>query len=221
MSTNKHSFSHTHRIYYLDYLRIFATISVITIHISAMHWYTEPIQSFNWKILNIYNSAVSYAVPLFVMISGSLWLSNDHINFRKLFTKNIVRIITSFLFWSFLYAILHTIIIPICNNQEIFVKDFFIEWLTGRYHLWFCFMIIGLYMILPIIKRICEHDTLLSYVLCIFFIFTFLIPTIQVLPSLNWITKIANNMNLSLGSQYTFYFMLGFYLYKTNINKMS
>lgn len=46
------------RIVYLDWLRIFAIIGVITIHVTATHLYNESIGSFNWVILKGYNVAV-------------------------------------------------------------------------------------------------------------------------------------------------------------------
>lgn len=61
------------RITYLDYLKVFATFAVIILHVVAQNWYITDVNSFGWKTLNVYSSMVRWAVPVFVMISGSLF----------------------------------------------------------------------------------------------------------------------------------------------------
>lgn len=46
------------RIIYFDFIRVFAIIGVITIHVTAPPLYIEPVGTFNWVILNSYNMAV-------------------------------------------------------------------------------------------------------------------------------------------------------------------
>lgn len=93
-------------IIYLDILRIISTIAVIIIHISAQNWYNTSVSSFEWNVFNIFDSMFRWPVPIFVMISGTLFLdTNKIIDIKKLYQKNILRIITAFLFWSAVYSI--------------------------------------------------------------------------------------------------------------------
>ena len=63
------------RLLYLDWLRMFATFMVVTIHVSAPYvgtpYYDAPT---NWLGANFYESISRASVPLFVMISGALLL---------------------------------------------------------------------------------------------------------------------------------------------------
>jgi len=44
------------RIVFLDYLRVFAIIAVIILHVVANDWYGLKVREFNWNVLNVYDS---------------------------------------------------------------------------------------------------------------------------------------------------------------------
>ena len=62
------------RIIYFDYLRVLATMAVIFLHVAAQNWYNTDINTLNWHVFNIYDSIVRWGVPIFIMISGALFL---------------------------------------------------------------------------------------------------------------------------------------------------
>lgn len=74
------------RIEYLDLLRILASIAVVIIHICSSKWYAINSNTNEWSILNIYDSLSRWAVPVFVMISGAIFLSSDY-SIEKLYKK--------------------------------------------------------------------------------------------------------------------------------------
>lgn len=92
------------RIWYCDYLRIIATIGVVFIHVVDYYWKLVPFTSKEWMILNVFNSVVRSSVPIFVMISGVMFLSSTR-SLKDIYKKNILHIIISFLFWSTVYAL--------------------------------------------------------------------------------------------------------------------
>ncbi len=110
----------------------------MVLHLGAQNWYTTDVKSFAWNTFNFYDSIVRWAVPSFVMISGALFLQRD-IPFKKFFSKYIFRIVTAFLFWSFVYAVANY-----AKNKDI-IKALG-HFIMGHYHLWFLFMITGLYI---------------------------------------------------------------------------
>ena len=63
------------RILYFDFLRIFATLSVMVLHVTAQNWHGTSVSSFEWQTFNFFNSIVRWGVPIFVMISGALFLN--------------------------------------------------------------------------------------------------------------------------------------------------
>ena len=199
------------RIIYLDVLKILATFAVITMHVASIHWYTESPSSFNWNVFNFYDSIVRWAVPIFVMISGALFLNNSkELDIKKLYKKNIFRIITAFIFWSMFYTI---------KTNNFFVKGkasivpFFRSFIEGHYHLWFLYMIVGLYMMVPILRKVTADKKVTEYFLIISIIFSFIIPTICKMPT---ISKVLGYVNLNF--EYITYFVLGYYLSENEIS---
>ena len=201
---------------YFDFLRIFATFAVIILHVAAQNWSLVNINSFEWNIFNFYDSIVRWGVPIFVMISGSLFLNKDQ-SLKKLYTKNILRIITAFIFWSLIYTILF--------SKDQGIKNMIITFLKGHYHMWFLFMIVGLYMITPFIKKITENESLIKYFIILALIFCIIIPqTISIISikssSLgNLMQELVNKISLHIVLGYTLYYILGYYLDKKDISK--
>lgn len=206
------------RIEYFDLLRILATFSVVMLHVSAQNWFNVNINSYEWKIFNIYDSITRWTVPVFIMISGTLFLSKEY-NLKSIYYNKILRLIMSFIFWSSIYVFIFN------KNDNIFI--IINNFIKGENHMWFLFMIIGLYILSPIFKKITESECLTKYFLIIAFIVSFLLPQIINLLLLiqnKYIHVIANaikinlkNLNLVLG--YMGYFVLGYYLNNKNISK--
>jgi len=199
---------------YFDFLRIFATFAVIMIHVAAQNWYTTDINSIEWNIFNFYDSIVRWGVPIFIMISGSLFINKD-LSIKIIYKKYIFRIITAFIFWSIIYNILLSKSCSVQTTIETIIK--------GHYHMWFLFMIVGLYMITPLIKQITMNSNLTKYFIALGIIFAIIIPQTISLISIksaylgNFAQEIMNNINLHMILGYTVYYILGFYLDKTDI----
>lgn len=62
-----------------DYLRVLATFAVILLHVAASKWNYADVNGLEWQTYNFYDSIVRWAVPFFVMISGSLFLPRDSV----------------------------------------------------------------------------------------------------------------------------------------------
>ncbi|SFO21753.1 Acyltransferase family protein [Pseudobutyrivibrio sp. UC1225] len=88
---------------YCDYLRFFAVFAVCVLHVSAFNWACTDVNSLEWQVFNFYESIVRWGVPIFLMISGTLFL-NREISIKKLFSKYIFRMVVAFVFWSLFYA---------------------------------------------------------------------------------------------------------------------
>ena len=92
------------RIVYFDYLRIIAIFAVVVLHFAAQNWDNIDVSSFEWQVFNLYDAVAAWGVPVFVMISGALFLGKE-LTLKKLYGKYILRIVTAFFFWSVLYAL--------------------------------------------------------------------------------------------------------------------
>lgn len=206
------------RTIYFDYLRVFATFAVMILHISAQNWYSTDINGVQWQIFNFFESITRWGVPVFLMISGALFLNRD-ITIKKIYTKYILRMITSYFIWSAIYALF-----AVGSTQ-----DKITEFWSGHYHMWFILMIIGTYMCIPCIKLIISNEHDLKYYLLLTFLFAFAIPEFitfskdfgneLVIKTANIIKQYVNTMNLNIFLGYTSYFILGYYINKITLNK--
>lgn len=157
------------RVISYDVLRIVAAFSIVWLHISSLHW-QELFPSLEWEIKTVFLSLVRWSVPVFVMISGALFLDvSKPCDIRRLFTKNILRIVCAFLFWSFLSQILD-------SGLGIGPTSLFINTVNGPSYLWFLKMLLGLYVMIPVLKMIVSDRRTEVYYLVLSFIVVFVIP---------------------------------------------
>lgn len=204
--------SKNQRIAYLDALRVFSIFAMMFLHVAASDWSSEPVTSLNWQVFNIYDGLVRFCVPVFVMISGALFLNpNKKLDVKKLYKVNVMRIVTAFAFWSLTYALFTQLLledVAMKERMKIFFGDFF----TGNYHMWFLFMIVGLYMILPFTKKIFEDKKITENFITLAFAFSLLVPFAQRIVPFSYSVDITNDMHLDFFGGYTVFFIVGGYL---------
>ena len=76
-------------ILYFDLLRILATFAVIFLHVSACGFGRDYL-SCNWIVSVVYDGMVRWCVPIFVMLSGALFLDmKKKITLESLIKKRI------------------------------------------------------------------------------------------------------------------------------------
>ncbi len=218
------------RILYLDYLRIFAIYAVIVLHLSAVNWNNCDVNSREWAILNFYDSIVRWSVPVFIMISGSLFLGKQ-LKISNIYIKYIPRLFVAFIFWGFIYYIFgdgdpkENFLLLFSSGKTSGIATI----LRGYYHFWFIPMVAGLYICTPILKKIIEDETIGKYFLVLSFIFGFFIPWVSSiindfgcdkLITINSIlSKNLVSMSMYLVQGFSFYYIFGFYVLRNIFSK--
>ena len=199
---------------WIDYLRAISTIAVIFIHVSGIGVISLNIETKSWLVANFYDSVSRFCVPVFFMISGSLLLNKDY-KLKEFFIKRGLRILPPLFFWSIIYFIFHNKGF-LLNNFDfiIFLKKIIRSLLSvGNYHLRFVYILIGLYLCVPIL-RIWIKNSPESYLK--YFLVIWLFSTLYKIPSMSvYLPKI----DISYFSGYLGYMILGYFLYiKKNKN---
>lgn len=207
------------RIYYFDILKIISCIAVIFIHVTAPIMDNFSPNDFGWKVGNFYDSASRFSVPIFIMISGALFLSKETIDIKKLYKKNILRLLVAYIFYTIFYAFWKFFVlnrgIRLVNIKEIMESAV----LESHYHLWFLPIIICIYMSLPILTKITNNSSRkeMKYTLLLFFIFIILKNAIKAF-SYKYLDAIVDRFSMLIVADYTGYFLLGYYLNKYDIS---
>lgn len=219
----------TERLLYADILRILATFAVIILHVAAGLLYSLPINSFEWEVANIFDSCVRWAVPVFFMLSGMFFLDPDiEIDNRKIYTKNIIKLVLALCFWGVLYQMYHCILL--CFREGMTVSAFLSELKNSLlkiifgpawYHLWFIYSIIGYYMLIPFFRMITKYATRkdLLFLISIIFVIGSLIPFVNENLRLS-ILPYKINFSIAEATGYSGYFFLGYYLKKYDVKKV-
>lgn len=203
----------------IDLLRILAAFSVVMLHASAQNWYTTPVASTEWFIINAYDALFRFGVPIFVMVSGALFLSSPKAyDVKRLYQHNILRMFVLYLVWSFGYGLYDCFKI---GFQNLSTFEIFRSMLQGRYHLWFLPMIICLYMLIPILKTWVTHatDKEIKYFCQLFILFQVIRTTIRCYILDTAILNFMDGFKPDIICSYAGYFVLGYFLYQKGLSK--
>jgi len=140
---------------WLDNLRVISTIAVIVLHVSApiLSQY-KKVSIEIWHIGNLYDGSVRFCVPVFFMLSGTLLLSKDY-KISVFLKTRFWRIIPPLVFWSIIYILYDYFFVDKETLSKIeFVKNIVKKLFFGsKYHLWFVYSLLGLYLFIPILRK--------------------------------------------------------------------
>jgi len=193
-----------------DTMRAIATISVILLHMSGTALYQfKKIPYTSWWVANLYDSSVRFCVPIFVMLSGALLLKQE-VSLTYFLKRRLLRIALPFVFWTIIYYF-----IDFYTQRQFLAQMTLFEkakWTlvqleTGTAtHLWYLYMIVGLYLFVPIIGKWARHatDRELQYFL--------LLWVITLIFNLPFIGKVKFNFDARYFTGYLGYMVLGYYL---------
>ena len=187
------------RQFHLDLLRMIACLLVVMIHVSAefvVRGNEGP--DFWWGIA--FDSLARAGVPLFVMISGALMLDENYVFTVKKWLGHIVRMAVFYVVWLNVSGLIG----------------------SPDYHLWFAPMIIGVYLLVPML-RLWVNEANKRWVevfLIISLVFSFIMPQARAiaprmvgkLNTIGWLEDFAKNFDLGFAPGYAAYFVLGWYL---------
>lgn len=195
------------KIVYLEFLRVFASILVITIHVSATR--ITKTEGLNWHIINFFDGLARFAVPIFFMITGVLFLDlKKEISIKKIYIKNIKKLVVIFIFWSTLYAIVGGI------ESDSSIKQIIKNIIVGHYHLWFIYALIGIYMMVPLLRKIVEDKKTSEYFLILWFLVGIVIYTIGRFPQFKSAYSIfQSKFHIYMVLGYSGYVILGYYIH--------
>ncbi|MGM0902862.1 MAG: acyltransferase [Bacillota bacterium] len=198
-------------ILYATKLRAFAILAVLLIHIS-IPLVRQEVGSFEWWVGNVVDGSMRWAVPIFIMLSGMLLLGKTESQLTVV-KKRVPRLLLPLLLWSLLYSIWDVR----HDMHDYSFQQFLINLYQNdvKYHLWYLYTLLGLYLAMPIFKTFIQHgrkSDLLYFILLDYVISA----TFEVLASLLDI-RLGNGFGYFLG--YGGYFLLGYYLANTSLNK--
>ncbi|HZH58760.1 MAG TPA: acyltransferase family protein [Metabacillus sp.] len=190
--------------FYIENLRGWAIMAVVMIHVSASLLYLNPTNSY-WMIGHFFDTLSRWSVPIFIMISGALLLRKEE-PLMSFYKKRLYKIIVPFLFWIVFYLFWGSY----NSNQPISITSSIKTIYTGPvyYHLWYLYMLIGLYLFTPFLRRFVQHAT--NKELLLFIVFSFSLETITSLAQ--EYLGLTTMLEVQYFIGYIGFYLLGYYL---------
>ena len=183
------------QIPYIQWLRLFAALAVVVIHADSPVWPEVSLGSREFVVLTVWESLVRWPVPVFVMITGALFLPRKT-ELRQVLTRYIPHLAAAFLFWSGVHALR--------GGTEGLLERF----VAGHYHLWYVPFACGVYLTIPFLQAIAGDGRLTRQLLWVSLIIGALVPWLADLAALcfpEWSGVMASLKN---SLHFTFFFDL-------------
>lgn len=195
----------------LDILRCMATYLVVLLHVISPYLNNPAHHGLGlWTACNLLAFLCQAGVPLFFMLSGCLLLGREEtLDCAAFYKKRLRRLLVPFLCWQVLYYLEGCLADGLAPSLLQFVRD--LAFRGSKYHLWFVYQIMAIYLLLPFLKRITDA---VSRGQLLWLIFLIILPTtllrfVNVVESVVWISPFS-----ALMENYIAFFLLGHYLQK-------
>jgi len=155
----------------------------------------------------------SIGVPLFLMISGALFLNpNRELSLRRLLGKYVLRLLLVILLFSTLYAMMEIFVENHLSFSFSMIGQAVMRMLSGDSWdaMWYLYMLPGVYLTIPLMRCFTRYAELTSYryLLAVLLIFQCILPFIKTL------TGFTLGFTFPITSIYLFYFLIGDYLHR-------
>jgi surface polysaccharide O-acyltransferase-like enzyme len=140
----------------IDLLRTLSMLMVVLLHVCAPYvnnGLNNEVFDTSFWVGNLIDSFSRVSVPIFVLISGSFLLGRED-SYKIFYKKRLSRILWPLIFWGGMYA-LYVLLKTYYISKEWDLAHFIKSIISGKpfYHLWYLYMLVGLYLITPVINR--------------------------------------------------------------------
>lgn len=142
------------RNYSFDLMKVFSVFLIILTHVSAPFViYFQP-NSNEFIAGNILDALSRVGVPLFVMITGALWLDENRSFFIKdFFKKYVLKFACLLIVWSVIYAFFYM------SLEKVSFWEYVLTFKgTDNPHLWYLYMLLGVYLTTPVLRLFVKKE---------------------------------------------------------------
>lgn len=200
------------RIDYIVFLRVLCTICVLVNHVPlvASYVFTLQMRQSDFVMTQAMVHSAHFAVPVFVMITGALLLNSSRtITIEKALKKYIWRMVVILFTVGWGFAMMELLFSTKSISLNLFLDSFYcvISGNTWK-HMWYLYMLVGLYLIIPFLKLVVDNSSLKSMtcLIAILFLFSSLIPT------LTHFLDFQIGVDFPIKSSYVLFLLLGWLL---------
>ena len=194
-----------------------AALLALTAH-NALHplWNQVQIGMIQWTQLNQLQAITQWSLPVFVSLVGVIFLSSSQTwNTHTLWRRIIPITALSCVFWWCASAVLYL--------QQYFPNEMDLPTfshclsmvLSAPSNIGYCQMLVSMFMLYPLLRRIAQDQHVLGYCLITLFILNLLLPLLRHILVISIVSLFFDQLNWGFFHTWAFYLFLGAYLTKS------
>lgn len=205
---------------YIEWLRCIAMFCVVLVHVCVTARTDFPIHTkLEDSLVVCVTNILHFAVPVFFMITGALFLNpQKKISLELLLKKYTLKYILGILVFGWGFAFMEQLFGGFNNLPHKLVKSFLLM-LQGKSwnHMWYLYALVGIMLSMPIWKmvvKVCEEEkniSMLKYITGVIFFFT------SVIYFIDKITDTKFGIVFPIGVIYIGYLLTGYMIDKEYI----
>lgn len=202
------------RVLYTDVLRVISIFAIILLHVSSKNMWAYSVFDKYFKVYTVYSCLTRWGVPVFFMISGSFLLKPEKEITDKKIKTYCVRLLVAYVIWTWIYAVWNTICAVDFSLDVFDVQEFLKLALNGPYHFWFMFVMFGLYIVTPYLRKVVATSTKdeLKKLLYIWGGLSIIVPVMKTYNFIPSLINLIDNIKMVYCTGYFGYYLLGWYL---------
>ena len=179
------------RVVWVDWLRVAACFMVLLVHATEPFYLGGEGSQILTKVdafwASFFDSVVRACVPLFIVASSYLQFPL-HYSSGEFFRRRVVRVLVPFVLWSAVYAF-------VWGEPAENFKNLLFNFNYAAGHLWFVYMLIGVYLLMPLLspwaERVGKRELQIYLAICAL---TTLVPIIR-----DWYSGGGENLTVIYG----------------------
>ena len=209
----------------LDIIRIVAISMVLMIHVTAymVSYFRADYANEAFVVGNIFNGLARGGTPLFLMLTGALLLNEDRKEKAfEFYLRKLLPLLLLLIFWLLFYSAWRGIFKPLLEQKPIDTELFvdYLLWQKGRgqrfNHLWYLFMVIGAYVMIPVLRLFVKRENK-NYILgiiifCVIVQFAAKTADVFTIGAEHTVAEYLSRFHLEYATGYFPYLLIGWYL---------
>ncbi len=200
----------SNRLKHISLLSVLSAFAVVFIHTNGCFWRFSYDKY--WISANVIEEILSFAVPVFFMISGATLINyRDRYSTKEYFIKRIKKAVIPYVVWCFigLFVLLYKGEVA-CGDIDIFYLIKMVIQCDTVPIYWFFPILFGIYLCIPLFSAVNKElrEQVFLYLVFCAFVLNFLLPWLKLILGLDIILP----LNISVCSSYVIYVLIGYLL---------
>jgi surface polysaccharide O-acyltransferase-like enzyme len=200
----------------IDLIKAVAIVMVVLIHCSATYLSLDHSMGTAWSVAIVLNCLSRPCVPWFFMVTGCLVICPKKTEeIGSFYRRRLLRLLVPTVFWSLAYIAWNRYF----HGEDSSILEY-LKLILGEgayYHLWFLYVLAGLYLAVPFLSRLIERMPRrdLALFLALWF------GGASLLPWLEWALEFKASIPLGWFGSYFGYLVLGYFMRNVHLSNLA